>query len=109
MNNTTTTAVTGAKNFTPKPTKTEIIEAMVTRAKVKHDEENARQKKLRDALEKKIYTTAIKEVKSKKADVSIYAYYGDEERLHCDVRFGNVRSPELSVLFEEFRKVSGVF
>lgn len=108
-NNTNTAlALPGTQTLVPKPTKTEIIEAMVARAKVKHDAENDRREKLREKLEKKITAMAIKTVKGKKPRVSIYAHHSDKDRHHCDVHFDAVRSPELTPLFDGYNEVSHI-
>lgn len=92
-------------NLQPKPTKTELVEAMLVRAKVKHDAENVQRKAKRDALGKKIEALATKLAKQKKPQVCIYTY-ADNSRSHCDVRVQNVKSPELDLLFAEYTKNS---
>lgn len=108
MNNTTAITVTGTQKFIPKPTKTEIIEAMVVRAKVKHDEENLVRKKNRELLRKKIEKEAIKEFKKQPPNVSIYTY-SDKNRNHCNVRFENVVNPEIIKLCSEFEEYRQIF
>lgn len=100
-NTTTALALPGTQAIVPKPTKTEIIEAMVARAKVKHDEENARREKLREGVKKKIEAAALKAAKSIKPRVSIYCYAAGGS--HCDVKVTNLTNPELEKLFAEYQ------
>jgi hypothetical protein len=102
MKNTTTTALSiPTASIQPKPTKTEIVEAMLARAKAKNDAENERRKAKREALGKKIEALATKLAKSMTPRVSIYAY-DDAARSHCDLIFSNVKSPELDALIVEY-------
>lgn len=107
-NTTTALALTGSQTLIPKPTKTEIIEAMVARAKVKHDAENSRRSKLREALRKKIEAAAVKAVKAKTPYVAIYCGSSDPERRHCDVRFDRVTSLDLAILFDRYNEVAQI-
>lgn len=86
----------------PKPTKKEIIDAMIVRAKVKHDEENARREAARDKIMKKIEPLVVKAIKSSAPKIRIYTYSQGDDRNHCDVAFSQVKSPELSVLFDQY-------
>lgn len=99
--NTTTTLSIPTASIQPKPTKTEIVEAMLVRAKLKHDAENKRRIAKREAAEKKIEALALKAIKGTKPRVSVYAY-SDSVRSHCDVRFDRVKTPELDALFAEY-------
>lgn len=101
-NTTTALALPGTQAIVPKPTKTEIIDAMVARAKVKHDEENARREKLREGVKKKIEAAALKAAKSIKPTVSVYVYSHGSGN-HCDVKITNVTNPELEKLFAEYQ------
>jgi hypothetical protein len=103
--NTTTALSLPAQTMQPKPTKTEIINAMVTRAKVKHDAENERLEKVREGLQKKIAALALKATKDRKPHLSIYAY-DDNRSSHVDVQFRSVKSEELSPLFVQYREAS---
>lgn len=104
--NTNTTALSiPTASIQPKPTKTEIIDAMLARARLKHNAENDRRKVKRDALAKKIEAVAIKVAKIKKPRVHIYAY-GDAASCHCDVRVDRVKSPELDALLVEYHENS---
>lgn len=105
-NTTTALALPGTQAIVPKPTKTEIIDAMVARAKVRHDEENARRKKLREAVQKKIEAAALKASKGMKPTVSIYVY--DSGGSHCDVKVSNITTPELQKLFAEYRATARI-
>ena len=102
---TPTTTALAMPALHPKPTKTEIVEAMLARAAVKHDAENERRSKIRDSIQKKINALAIKAAKTMTPSVNIYAY-GKIESSHCDVRFSNVKSPELDKLFDQYRAVA---
>lgn len=93
------------QSIQPKPTKTEIIEAMVSRAKLKHDAENERRQKLRESLEKKITALAVKATKSREPSVLIYTYQNNESN-HCDVQFRKVKTPELAPLLEEYNNAT---
>jgi len=88
----------------PKPTKTEVLDAMVIRAKVKHDAENKRREKAREALEKKITALAIKAGKSKTPSVGIYVY-NNKESNHCDLYIRNLQTPELQPLLEDLHSL----
>ena len=98
---TTALTLTSVQAIVPKPTKNEILDAMVTRAKVAHDAENDRRAKLRDAVQKKIQAAAIKAAKGKNPKVSIYVYSTGSS--HCDVKVSNVTTPELEGLFAEYQ------
>lgn len=106
---TTTSALSipAVQGVQPKPTKTEIIEAMVARAKAKHDEESERRAKMRKAISAKIESLAIKLAKSKRPDVGIYVY-SSAESSHCDVTVRRVKSPELDALFDQYRAVERI-
>ena len=95
------------QSIQPKPTKAEILEAMVTRAKVKHDAENERRQKLRNSLQKKITTLAIRAMRSREPSVLIYTYQNAENN-HCDVQFRRVKTPELAPLLEEYNNASSL-
>ena len=99
---TTALTLTSVQAIVPKPTKNEILDAMVTRAKVAHDAENDRRKKLREAVQKKIETAALKASKGMKSTVSIYVY-SHRTGSHCDVKVSNVTTPELEGLFAEYQ------
>lgn len=99
---TTALALPTVQSIQPKPTKTEIVEAMLARAKVKHDAENERRSKRAEVLQKKIEAIAIKAIKSRTPSVSIYTY-DNSESSHCDVQFQNLKTPELEPLFKEMR------
>lgn len=108
---TTTTALAlpaAAQAMQPKPTKTEIVEAMLARAKVKHDAENERRKKLREAIEKKIKALALKEIKTMKPSFGIYTY-NDTQSSHCDVRFNRIKSAELDALYDQHKECSSLY
>lgn len=60
----------------PKPTKTELIAALLERAKVKCEQENAINTKKRDELKKKIYALAEKEMKKSQTPYNRYIYAG---------------------------------
>ena len=64
-NDTTQTMALSIPNVQPKPTKSEVINALLTRAKVKHDAENERRQALRNQLADKIKSTALKDFRSK--------------------------------------------
>jgi hypothetical protein len=89
-------------NIQPKPTKSEIIEAMLARAKFKHDAENERRKTKRETIRKKIEAVTLKIAKSMTPSVHIYAY-SDTRASHCDVKIDRIKSPELDVLLDEFK------
>jgi len=109
MKNTTTTALSLPTAVQPKPTKTEIIEAMVQRAKQRIAMTNEEREKMRESLIPKIEAAARKAVKSFVASsrVNIYTYSKrDPRKNHCDVVTQNVTSPELEKLLEAYEKVS---
>lgn len=95
------------QSIQPKPTKAEILEAMIARAKVKHDAENERRQKLRESLGNKITALAVKATKSRKPSVLIYTYQNAENN-HCDVQFRRVKTPELVPLLEEYNNASSL-
>jgi hypothetical protein len=101
--NTTTALSIPTAAIQPKPTKTEIVEAMLVRAKLKHDAENERRKAKREALGKKIEALAIKVAKTLTPKVYIYAY-ADESRSHCELRVDPIKSPELDALLAEYHE-----
>lgn len=96
------------QSIQPKPTKAEILEAMVTRAKVKHDAENERRAKTRESLGKKITALAVKATKSREPRVSIHVYSKSEGN-HCDVQFRNVKTPEIAPLLEAYGAASCLY
>ena len=73
-NNTTALALPSVQ---PKPTRKEVIDALVARAKVKHDAENERRQAMREQLEGKIKSAALKDFKSKafKGTPSVYIQF----------------------------------
>jgi hypothetical protein len=101
MKNTTTTALSLPTAVQPKPTKTEIIEAMVQRAKARQFAINEEARKERDKLRPKIEKLVIKAMKAMKPEISIYSR---SEKPHCDVRFNCISSPELVALLQEYAK-----
>lgn len=107
MKNTNTAIATLApvSAVQPKPTKTEILNAMVARAKVKYDEENIRRATAREALEKKIEALAIKAMKNFAPTVYIYSHTKPES-CHCDIRVSRVKSPELDALLLNHQELS---
>ena len=99
---TTALAIPQFSKVSPKPTKTEILEALVQRAKVKHDLEEETRKIKADALLRKIERTA-RDLAKKEKDVNEidYVYYSEKK-----VRFTIwVKSPELSSLIEAHSKI----
>ena len=108
MKNNNTTLIMPTTTMQPKPTKTEIVEAMLTRAKLKHDAENERRKKLREVLRKKIETLALKLAKGMTPEVSVYAY-SNSESSHCDVRINRVKSPELDALMSQYKDLELIY
>ena len=110
MKNTTTTALSLPTAVQPKPTKTEIIEAMVQRAKARVTTLNAEREKKREALRPKIEAAAKKAMKNFSAKVSIYTYspQSDNRKNHCDISIFNVTSPELDKLLDEYSKIRGM-
>lgn len=90
------------ETIVPKPTKTEIINAMVERARVKHElDEKARQMQA-DALKSKILTTARKLMKTAKADDGDIRYWNNSQRV---VFTTQVSSPELIEMIKQHEKI----
>ena len=73
----------------PKPTKAEVINALLARAKVKHDAENVRRAALKDQLTEKLKSLALKTFKSK-------AYNADPRIEFRDYRDSSPKTVELS-------------
>lgn len=96
---TTTLALATKPNLIPKPTKTEIIEAMVKRAKIKLTADNEAAGKKRELVKEKIKKLAQKLAKSKVFAVSIYA---DGKKPHVDLYAREVTSPEMDKLLAEY-------
>jgi hypothetical protein len=108
MKPTTTALSIQTATIQPKPTKTEILDAMLIRAKAKHEAENARREAKRETLHKKIEALAIKLAKGKTPHVSFYPS-SKAERCHCDVRVNNVQSTDLTELLLEYDQNSGSY
>lgn len=96
---TTTLALATKPNLIPKPTKSEIIEAMVKRAKAKLQADNAEAQKKREVIGAKIRKLAQKLAKSQKFVVNIHA---NAKNPHVDLYCYNVTSPEMDKLLAEF-------
>jgi len=99
MSKTTALAIANKPNLTPKPTKGEIIEAMVKRAVVKIKAENDANSKKRDIVEAKIKKAARKLAKSCQFQVYIYA---NARVPHVCMHSGDVTTPELDKLLAEY-------
>jgi hypothetical protein len=99
MSKTTALAIANKQNLTPKPTKSEIIEAMVKRAVVKIKAENDANSKKRDVIIAKIKKSARKLAKSIQFEVNIY---GNSRTPHVNMYSGDVTSPELDKLLAEY-------
>lgn len=97
---TTSTALTIPQTITPKPTKNDIINAMVERARVKHAEEFQKMNAAKVAAEEKIKTLAMQEFASNppKPKITICGWSGSRR---VDVEF-QVRSPELTKLIATY-------
>ena len=103
----TSLALPITQKMQPKPTKTEILNAMVARAKVAHDAENERRRAARAKLETKINSLAVKAARGKKASVQIWTY-SDKEKGHVDVSFCSIQTPELQDLLAQYRELTPV-
>lgn len=101
--NTTALALPVMPAVHPKPTKTEVVEAMLVRARFKHDEENERRKVEREKIEKKLDALALKTLKKGGFAPSVYYYPAGRHGLesHVDMKFSHVTSPELVVLIDK--------
>lgn len=96
----TTLALATKPNLIPKPTKGEIIEAMVKRAVSKIEAENAVNTKKRETLRVKIDKLAHKLAKSQKFEVYVYT---ECTRPHVDLKCTGVTSPEMDKLLAEYK------
>lgn len=99
MSKTTALALANKPNLTPKPTKSEIIEAMVKRAKIKLTADNEAASKKRELVKEKIKKLAQKLAKSQVFAFSIYA---DCKKPHVDLYASEVTSPEMDKLLAEY-------
>jgi hypothetical protein len=97
MKNTTTSLSISTTKIQPKPTKTEIIDAMVTRAVVNIKLQNEENKKKRESIVSKIEKCALKMIKSIKFDVSINSN-------HVNLYSYRVTSPEIESLIKDLDK-----
>ena len=97
MKTTTTLALATKSNLSPKPTKTEIIDAMVKRAIENTKLQNEANSKKREAIVSKIEKASIKMVKSIKFDVSVGSNY-------VNIYSYRVTSPEIELLIKELDK-----
>jgi len=101
-----TTALSLPSAVQPKPTRTEIVEAMVQRAKSRTESENEARAKKRESLLPKIEAAAKKAMKNFSVSVNIYTYSKtDMRKNHCDARVSNITSPEMEKLLDEYHKV----
>lgn len=98
---TTTLALATKPNLIPKPTKSEIIEAMVKRAIGKIKAQNEISAKKREEVRVKIEKLAHKLAKTRKFGVSISSR---SSKPHIDIYCHNITSPELDKLLAEFEK-----
>lgn len=105
--NTTALALPSTATITPKPTKTEIIEAMVERARSKAKEENDRRAALREKLMVKIKKEALKAIKGMTPAVDQYSHYSDPDARHCKVSYLNIKTPALKELLNEYYEIGG--
>jgi hypothetical protein len=99
---TTTLALATMPEIKPKPTKTEVLNAFVARAKVKHDAENERRAKIAEGIDEQIRAIALKEAtdKFKVGDYDLYVGYS-EIRITMEIS----NSPEIKRLRKEREKV----
>lgn len=104
---TTALAITAIPSVEPKPTRSEIIEALVIRSKEKIDKENSARLKRRDDIRKKIDKLAIKIAKTMEPKVDFYVS-SKPDQTTCDVRFAAIKTPELVELFKEYHENSRV-
>jgi hypothetical protein len=101
----TTLALATKPNLIPKPTKSEIIEAMVARAVGKIEAENEVNSKKREALRVKIEKLGQKLAKSQKFRVYIFA---DSNKPHVDLGCSEVTSPEMDKLLADYKACPNV-
>jgi hypothetical protein len=94
---TTTLALATKTNLSPKPTKTEIIDAMVKRAVVNIKLQNEANSKKHELIMAKIEKAAMKIVKSIKFDVSVSSNY-------VTLYSYRVTNPEIESLLKELDK-----
>lgn len=96
----TSLALATKPNLIPKPTKGEIIEAMVKRAVSKIEAENADRKKKREAILVKIKKVSQKLAKRLEFSVSLCV---NSRNPHVYLSHDNVTSPELDKLLAEYK------
>jgi hypothetical protein len=104
MSNTTTTALAIPATIQPKPTKAEIIESMVIRAKERQAIINEECSKKIDTLEPKIRKAAIKAIKNQSPTIVVTPrinIYSRCQEPYCNVNYPKVTSPELDKLMAE--------
>ena len=97
MSTTTTLALATKSNLSPKPTKTEIIDAMVKRAMENTKLQNEANSKKRELIVAKIQKAALKMVKSVKFNVTVGSSY-------VNIYSCRVTSPEIDALIKELDK-----
>ena len=83
----------------PKPTKKQIIEALVERAKLLHEERETSKLVRHQQVTKLIEEEALKIAAKQIPEIFIYSYRGGGS--HCDARINNIKSAKLEKLFQE--------
>lgn len=97
---TTSTALVIPQSITPKPTKNNIINAMVERARVKHNQERGEYEAKRAKLKEKIDTAAMAELSRSPGtpQTKIRTWTGSER---VEIEY-TVKSPMLAKLIREY-------
>jgi hypothetical protein len=85
----------------PKPTKTQLVEALISRARVAHDKANEARGVKRDAIEAQIKAEALKTFRS--ADAEAFDFSMNMWQKTCSFTL-DIKSPQITQLLEKMRK-----
>ena len=83
----------------PKPTKKQILDALIERAKFLHEEREASKLVKHQEVTKLIEEEALKIAAKQIPEIFIYSYRGIGS--HCDARINNIQSAKLERLFKQ--------
>lgn len=102
------TTILALPKVLPKPTKTEILNALVERARVKFQTENERREKRQSEIAEKILRLAAKELASKKPKPSEHNFYSYRAEATCELSF-SITTPEISKLVKEHDAIKSLY
>jgi len=91
------------KTTLPKPTKTQLVEALLIKAKELHDKEEERKKKLRKEIETQLLEAGLKDLAE--ANPNKFTVCVNEYQESADIEF-KLTSPQCKKLIKQYAKYS---